>query len=78
VGRTGRGMRKGFAVSFCSTEEKEKLAEIEEYLGRPVERIVLSKDEYRDTIDFSEEAPKDWRTLIEDAENFMKSKRKKK
>jgi ATP-dependent RNA helicase RhlE len=78
VGRTGRGMRKGFAVSFCSTEEKEKLAEIEAYLGRPVERIVLSKEEYRDTIDFSEEAPKDWRTLIEEAELEMKKKRRKK
>jgi ATP-dependent RNA helicase RhlE len=36
VGRTGRGSNKGQAYSFCSTEEKVVLAEIEENLGKPI------------------------------------------
>jgi len=32
IGRTGRGFAKGQAVSFCSPEESEKLAQIEELL----------------------------------------------
>lgn len=32
IGRTGRGFAKGSAVSFCSPEEAEKLADIEELL----------------------------------------------
>ena len=32
VGRTGRASKKGQAISFCSTGEKEILAEIEKYL----------------------------------------------
>ncbi|MFK5951945.1 MAG: DEAD/DEAH box helicase [Desulfobacterium sp.] len=32
VGRTGRGVQKGTALSFCGEGEKERLAEIEEFL----------------------------------------------
>jgi ATP-dependent RNA helicase RhlE len=78
VGRTGRGMQKGFAVSFCAEEEKAKLKEIEAYLGREIDVIPMTKFEYEDTIDFSEAKPKDWRTLIEENEKFLKEKKKKK
>lgn len=43
IGRTGRGFAKGEAISFCSSEEKEKLKEIEEFLGGPL--LVLEVDE---------------------------------
>lgn len=41
IGRTGRGFNKGLAVSFCSTEEQEKLKMIEEFLNIkiPVQKV---------------------------------------
>lgn len=80
VGRTGRGVQKGQAVSFCSTEEKPALAAIQKYLGKPIEEMKIEKSEYQETISFSEETPNDnWRLLIEqDAKAAEKAKRKKK
>ena len=36
IGRTGRAGMAGEAVSFCSIQEKGRLAEIENLLGKPV------------------------------------------
>lgn len=36
IGRTGRAGMAGEAVSFCSIQEKERLAGIEDFLGKPV------------------------------------------
>ena len=46
IGRTGRGFNKGIAVSFCATEEKELLADIEALLGKKIEVIKVSKTDY--------------------------------
>ncbi len=46
VGRTGRGMKKGSAVSFCSTEEKPRLADIQAFLNKPVETISISRKDH--------------------------------
>ena len=82
VGRTGRGSQKGKAISFCSSEEKELLAEIEENLGKDIHRIEISKNDYQNTLDFSVDKSKDWKSLMEMAEqdekNFKKKKKKKK
>lgn len=78
VGRTGRGTAKGQAFSFCSEEEKELLTEIEENLGKPIQRLAVSKDDYRYTVEASKENPYDWKGLIEDAEAFEAKKKKKK
>lgn len=83
VGRTGRGVQKGQAVSYCSTEEKPILEAIQEYLGKPIEEIKIDKSDYRETISFSEEIPNDnWRLLIEEdnkaRENAKRKKKKKK
>jgi ATP-dependent RNA helicase RhlE len=51
VGRTGRGVRLGVALSFCSSEEKPRLAEIQEFLHKPVEVLKITKKEYALTID---------------------------
>jgi ATP-dependent RNA helicase RhlE len=51
VGRTGRGVRRGVALSFCSTEEKPRLEEIQEFLHKPVEVLKVTKKEYAFTID---------------------------
>lgn len=78
VGRTGRGSNKGQAISFCSKEEKEMLATIEEQLGKPIYRTEISKGFYQDTIQSSKENEEtDWQSLIDQNEAFQKNKMKK-
>jgi ATP-dependent RNA helicase RhlE len=77
VGRTGRGMSRGKAISFCSEEEKLILAEIETYLTQPIKLMELKKTEYEETLAISEGHADDWRSLINDAENAPKVKKKK-
>jgi len=80
VGRTGRGVRKGQAVSFCSTEEKPMLAAIEKYMQKAIPEMKIDKNDYRETISFSEDIPNDnWQLLLEQNEQTeKKAKRKKK
>lgn len=79
VGRTGRGNKRGKAVSFCSSEEREMLAEIETFLHNPITVLTISQADYEATIDFSEAASHDWKALIKEQEDFdAKSKKKKK
>lgn len=82
VGRTGRGNQKGQAVSFCSTEEKEILSVIEANLGKPIRRMEITRDDYQNVLDFSEESKDDWKTLINEAKqeekNYKKNKKKSK
>jgi len=68
VGRTGRGSQKGLAVSFCSAEEKERLADIEKNLGKTIQRISISKNDYQVTLDLSEDKSHDWQSLMMEAE----------
>jgi ATP-dependent RNA helicase RhlE len=77
VGRTGRGIKKGLAVSFCSPEEKIILDEIEAFLGQKINILLIDKEEYTATIDLSAENPNDWKALIKE-EDSKKSIRKKK
>lgn len=77
VGRTGRGTKKGLAVSFCSTEEIPILNEIEDFLGQKINVITFDKEEYSATIDFSAENPHDWRSLLKEDEQNAKIKNKK-
>ena len=82
VGRTGRGSKKGQAYSFCSSEEKTVLAEIEENLGKKIQTIEISKGEYQTTILVTDEKLDDWKSLMKKAEleeqNFKKRKPKPK
>ncbi|SMO52277.1 ATP-dependent RNA helicase RhlE [Saccharicrinis carchari] len=82
VGRTGRAKEKGQAVTFCSEEEKKMLTEIEGFLGQPIKRLEIDKDDYSQTIDFSAESHADWKTLINEHDDMLihskSSKRKKK
>jgi ATP-dependent RNA helicase RhlE len=75
VGRTGRGTQKGQAYSFSSSEEKELLKEIEENLGNPISRLIVSKDEYQLTVDNSKANEHDWQSLIDEAEEFQAKKK---
>lgn len=81
VGRTGRGTQKGLAVSFCATEEKPILDEIEGFMGKKIRVLELDKQEYNETIDFSKDTTNyDLKALLKEAEEFeaLKKKTKKK
>lgn len=64
VGRTGRGKKKGLALSFCAKDEKELLAAIEEYTGYSILRGDITKRDYQETIEMAEEDDTDWRSLM--------------
>ena len=78
VGRTGRGIKKGLAISFCSSEEKPVLDEIEEFLGQKVSVLIIDKEEYTTTIDLAADNPNDWKALLREEEQSVKPKKKKK
>lgn len=81
VGRTGRGERKGQAITFCSPEEKPLLQRIEAYLGKKIAVLELDPETYAETLRLSEDVPDKWRDVlseIEAAEEWLEKKRKKK
>ncbi len=84
VGRTGRGVKRGIAISFCSKDEKGILLEIEEFLGKPISVMAINQDEYEATVDFSEESKHDWKSLLKEQNIYeyspkgKKNKKKKK
>jgi len=81
VGRTGRGTKKGKAVSFCSVEEKPLLKEIESYLDQDIKVLEIDKGDYQETLDFTPEDETDWKSLIrkaeEESEKFRKGKKRR-
>ncbi|WP_353137803.1 DEAD/DEAH box helicase [Pseudopedobacter sp.] len=78
IGRTGRGTSRGRAISFCSDEEKVYLDAIQEYIGKEIDVMKISKGSYEETIAYSEANPYDWKQLINEAESEPKKKKKKK
>ncbi len=76
VGRTGRGFNKGVAISFCSSEEKERLEAVQELLNKKIEEIKISKKNYARALDRppGEASLED---LIRDQEAWEKNKKKK-
>nr|WP_303649750.1 C-terminal helicase domain-containing protein [Desulfobotulus pelophilus] len=75
VGRTGRGVHKGLAISFCSEEEKTMLADIEQLIGKPVPELSMDRGTYAETLMFSHE--KSLEELISSQEAFEATKKKK-
>ncbi len=79
VGRTGRGSQKGEAISFCSSEETDLLSAIENGMGKSVQRVEITKGDYQNTLESSEEnASDDWQTLLNEEEEYQKKSKKKK
>ncbi len=78
VGRTGRASKKGQAISFCSVNEKSILEEIEQYLDSKINKLDISKKDYFETMEFSNESHSDWKSLIQNSDDFEKRKKKKK
>lgn len=42
IGRTGRMLRKGIALTFVTPEDKQVLRSIERFMGAPIERMALA------------------------------------
>lgn len=80
VGRTGRGMAKGIAYSFCAKEEKPILKEIENYLGKPINVLEIDKETYVETVVFTEEVKEEsnWKALLKEAAEAAQKRKKKK
>ena len=78
VGRTGRGNKKGKAVSFCSSEEKEILQEIEAFLDNEIAILEIDKTDYRETLDFTKDTNYNWKKLIRENEKEIKEHKLKK
>lgn len=66
-GRTGRGNKKGQALSFCSDSERVLLEAIEEYTGEEIEQYDITRDEYMDILNDSDDGSYDWKKLIDKA-----------
>lgn len=67
VGRTGRGMEKGRAVSFCSPEEQPLLEKIEDFLGKKVEVLQIHRDDYQLSVALSADPKEGFKDLIQKA-----------
>jgi ATP-dependent RNA helicase RhlE len=85
VGRTGRGVSKGSAISFCSLEEKSVLDEVETFLGKEINVIEITGTDYDTTLALTEDVNDNWKALLKEADAEMnpsyvpkKSKKKKK
>ena len=78
VGRTGRGERKGLAVSFCSPEEKSVLDEIESFLGKPVTVLPIGKGEYNETLILHRDHTDKLQALKEEIEQADRRRKKQK
>lgn len=77
VGRTGRGVNKGEAISFCSTEEKVLLDEIQTFLDKPIAVMKVSKGGYAEVVKTSETAKQDLRALVNKHDTWLSKKSKK-
>jgi ATP-dependent RNA helicase RhlE len=77
VGRTGRGKKKGQAISFCSSDEEDLLTEIESFLGKEITELEIERNAYRETIDFTKDTDNNWKKLIRDNEKELKEFKKK-
>jgi len=66
-GRTGRGINRGQAISFCSDSEKEVLSEIEEYTGENIEQYLITKDEYSSILTGTDDGSNNWQKLIDES-----------
>lgn len=77
VGRTGRGENKGWAISFCSQQEKQLLTDIEDYTGDEIPIYDLSKTDYETIVKDAMEVENDWKSLIENNDLWELEKKKK-
>ena len=66
-GRTGRGNKRGQALSFCSPDEVVLLEEIEKYTGDTIDRYEMDKTEYLTIVKDTQDGSYNWKALIDEA-----------
>lgn len=77
VGRTGRGKKRGLAISFCSSGEQKLLEDIQAYTGNEIAVLDIDQAEYMDTVRYTEEQRYDLKELLKDTEELLDSKKRK-
>ena len=77
IGRTGRGTKKGIAISFCSESEKEMLGNIEEFVTKSIKVLDISKDDYHDTLFSTTEKIDSIAAMMKEIEEVEELKKKK-
>lgn len=77
IGRTGRGKKKGIAISFCSESEKEMLSKIEEFVTKKIKVFDISNDDYHDIMFASSEQEDSIANLMKEIEEVETLKKKK-
>jgi ATP-dependent RNA helicase RhlE len=77
VGRTGRGVSKGVAVSFCSEEEKGRLEAIQQFLNKEIEVMKIGRKDYARTLDLPKKEP-DVYSLLAEQQAWLKTRKRKK
>lgn len=65
VGRTGRGTKRGQAISFCSADEQPFLEAIESYVGEDIEELAINKNDYKAILQDTEDLTYNWQKLLD-------------
>jgi ATP-dependent RNA helicase RhlE len=68
-GRTGRGNKRGQALSFCSKDEILLLDAIELYTGEEVQRFNITADDYKEILSDTELSDYNWKKLMAENDN---------
>ena len=77
VGRTGRGINKGTAITFCSTDEKERIHDIQRFLNKEIQEIKIGKKYYSSVINQPME-PVSLQALFDEEKLWQEKRRKTK
>lgn len=67
IGRTGRGTKRGQALTFCSPDEDTLLEAIQEYIGGAIQELEINKNDYKAIVEDSEDPTYNWQKLIDKA-----------
>ncbi len=78
IGRTGRGKKRGDAISFCSPNEKEYLEEIEDFINTKVKVLTVSKQAEKEARILSNTNDKRLEMLMKEIEEIENKSRKRK
>lgn len=77
IGRTGRGKNRGDAISFCSSNEKELLEEIEAFIYTKVTVLEIAKEDEKEARILSNANDRRLDMLMEDIEETENRNRKR-
>ncbi|MBN1604495.1 MAG: DEAD/DEAH box helicase [Chitinispirillaceae bacterium] len=76
IGRTGRGTKKGSALTFCSTEERPLLKEIEQLITKRIDVIKTERSEVLPDV-ADQTKKKSLEELVEEHREWLKGRKKR-